>query len=141
MLSGDTKLARKFRSSSIIEGRIEQGSTRPAWLWPLAQIFTYCLRSNARYGFLITDEELVAIRICEGDPNDPPVARRQSSRIGNPPSIRQNGIVEYKSIPWSHNSDSDQPTINLTLWWLHMMVSVFFRYSTRCHDTMGLLPP
>ena len=30
---------------------------------PLSQIFTYCVRAKARYGYIITDKELVVLRI------------------------------------------------------------------------------
>lgn len=111
-------------------------------MWPLSQIFTYCLRSGVRYGYLITDKELVVVHIRSSDPDT--LQPRRGSRHGDLPlqaTIAEKGLLEWKAIPWTHDSGSDQLTVNLTLWWLHMMVSVsellvHFRCLS-CHE----LPP
>jgi hypothetical protein len=53
---GDTKLAKKWR----MDGTMMKGESE--WEWPLRQIQHYCTRLGTRYGFLITEEELVVFR-------------------------------------------------------------------------------
>ena len=129
---------------------------------PMRQIFTYCVKLNARYGYIITDQELVVIRVCpiiepsdSGETNDSQESRREagSSKRGQEmaksqaslpdldedhdfelPSpvfrkVEANGRLEYKAIPWSNAASldprrSNNLTINLALWWLHIMASV-----------------
>ena len=121
-----------------------------SWFQPLAQIFTYCVRNDARYGYIITDKELVAVRVGPTKENDPDLKRS----VGTPRSIEnikskpkrtrskkemveqvapyiralKKGCIEYKVIPWSHHAttqheESTVMTVNLALWWLHMMAA------------------
>ena len=130
ILPGETKLARCFTSGKIKTGNIEAASERPAWLWPLGQIFTYCQRAQARYGYLITNEELVVIRLRPTDPTftQPDLKLRHSDRHeGSKPSadvLAAYRRLEFKSIPWKHESKSDTLTVALTLFFLHMIVRV-----------------
>ena len=67
ILPGDTKLSSKWKSSKIQTGSVtEAGGNRNEWLWPLMQNFTYCLYCQVRYGYIITDQELVVIRLKAG---------------------------------------------------------------------------
>lgn len=103
-------------------------SKKPSWFYALSQIFTYCTKANVRYGYLITDQELVVIKIrpiCRPVPPSAPEYRR-SSRFNNPQPISDEGELKYKAIPWTHDrSDkkSDRLTINLALWALHLIAA------------------
>ncbi len=105
VLPGDTKLSTKFKSK---------------WGWddqrfrdPIIQVFTYCRRASVPYGYIITQEELVILRLFYGDKDHPnSMTEGTKSRM----------YVEYKSIPWAKDSD-DGLTINLTLWCLHMLAA------------------
>ena len=99
-------------------------SKKPPWSYALSQIFTYCLKANARYGYLITDQELVVIKIRPICPRRPPSApqHRRSNRLNNPQPPSDEGELKYKSIPWTHN-ESDKLTINFALWALHLMAA------------------
>lgn len=61
ILPGDSKLAKKWSSNKIIDGFVR--SEKSDWLKPLRQIYTYCVKANARYGYIITDEEVVVVRV------------------------------------------------------------------------------
>ena len=162
ILPGESKLGRKWSSNNIIDGLVHPDYQDDDWMKPLKQIYTYCVKANARYGYIITDEEVVVIRIRpilepgdSGETNDRKKSRRKpkSSKRGqetgvsqasfpdpdeghdfvlSPPIFRKveaNGRLEYKVIPWSNAASldprrSDNLTVNLALWWLHIMASV-----------------
>jgi hypothetical protein len=60
LLPGDSKLSNKWQSSWHSN---PDPSTRKAWSQPIRQILHYCKLSHCRYGFLITDAELVVLRV------------------------------------------------------------------------------
>ncbi|KAL8965245.1 MAG: hypothetical protein Q9197_006603 [Variospora fuerteventurae] len=106
ILPGETKISTKWTSAQVPPvmryGMLDKDKYRP-----IGQIYRYCLFANARYGYLITDEELVAVRIDLDNSNDQPAT-----------------VVRYKSIPWRNHSDAGVPdpelmTVNLGLWILH----------------------
>ena len=66
ILPGDTKLSYKWSSADIKPGPTKIHPKSADWLRPLTQVFSYCVRSNSRYGYLITDKELVVVRIRPG---------------------------------------------------------------------------
>ncbi|KAI4218490.1 MAG: hypothetical protein L6R36_008929 [Xanthoria steineri] len=87
----------------------------------------YCITANARYGYLITDQELLAIRISwlESAGKTLPKTTREEEVERR----QRKGNLEYKAIPWTN--DASEPsssthglTINLALWWLHTMAAI-----------------
>ena len=162
ILPGDSKLGKKWSSSRIKDGLVQSEYLHNDWLKPLRQIYTYCVRANARYGYIITNEEVVVIRVrpnlqCgeSGKTKDSQESYRGSESLNNEqetadsqasfsecdeghdfvlPSpvlrkVEDNGRLEYKAIPWSNAASrdprrSDNLTVNLALWWLHIMASV-----------------
>ena len=162
ILPGDSKLGKKWSSSKIKNGIVKWQYLRNDWLKPLRQIYTYCVRANARYGYIITDEEVVVIRVRpilqpgeSGMVNDSQESQQGSESLNNEqetaesqasfseydeghdfilPSpvfkkVEDNGRLEYKAIPWSNAASRDPRrsnnlTVNLALWWLHIMASV-----------------
>ena len=104
VLPGDTKLSTKFKS--------EWGRKDQRFQDPINQVFTYCRRANVPYGYIITQEELVVLRLFNGDKHDPNLLTGRESRT----------YVEWKAIPWANNAD-DELTVNLTLWCLHMLAA------------------
>jgi hypothetical protein len=71
-------------------------------MWPIRQVVTYCRAIKSRYGFIITPEELVVLRVYNKGPQDPNELR-----------------VQYESISWANSGD--YLTVNLGLWALAMM--------------------
>ena len=145
LLPGDTKLSSKWESTSKrVQSKLE-------FQKPWRQIFRYCLFANVRYGYLLTQKELVVVRISTktGETNlgaeAQPVRRsgrglksalqaahkmqKQQMQMTvdqddeDEPIFR--GFLEYKSIPWTipKGGQDDELSINLALWCLHMMAS------------------
>ena len=162
ILPGDSKLGKKWSSSKIKDGLVPSEYLPNDWLTPLRQIYTYCIKANARYGYIITDEEVVVVRVRpilqpgeSGETNDSQESHQGSESLNNEqetadsqasfsdsdeghdfmlPSpvfkkVEDNGRLEYKAIPWSNAASRDTRrsnnlTVNLALWWLHIMASV-----------------
>ncbi|KAL9005309.1 MAG: hypothetical protein Q9188_001900 [Gyalolechia gomerana] len=119
-LPGDSKLSSKWDSSKVQEGDTETFENSKNWMGPIKQIYTYCVRANARYGYLITDRELLAVRVRPTHT----YPSKQSAAV----RARTNGVLEFKIIPWDNDKwtaddASGGLTVNLALWWLHMMVN------------------
>ena len=141
ILPGDTKVGWKWSSRDIQVGEVESIYLARDWLEPIKQIFTYCTKLNVRYGYIITERELVVTRIRPFSQDDlrspvntqdsglsiPSPKKRamaftsESSKITASEETFQEGTLEYKAIPWSNNASDNSLTINLALWWLHMM--------------------
>lgn len=119
ILPGDSKLSSKWETSKIRVGKTST-SKGDRWMGPINQIYTYCIRANARYGYLITDRELFAVRVRPMHTGPP--HQNAANRA------KRDGILEFKRIPWDNNKwtldeASGELTVNLALWWLHMMVT------------------
>ena len=163
ILPGDTKVSKKWLSEDIVDGALDTDYTPDNWQRPLKQIYTYCVRANARYGYIITDKELVVVRIGPSSQEKSPTSTQESSQgfdvTQTIPEItedksswdcfehdeeydyalptpyfrklkRDGGVLEYKAIPWGKGNGGksrrahDPMTVNLALWWLHIMASV-----------------
>lgn len=126
---GDSKMCQKWKSAwihrSLADGYIDRNpapttSGKPLQkthdvevqrLRPLEQLATYCRYGETRYGFIITQEEVVAFRIRRLDP----------SLIASVVAFDKTCAgIEYKSIRW-HASGSGQLTANLAIWALGCM--------------------
>lgn len=123
ILPGETKLSSKWSSEDIVLGKVKGSFKKIDWLRPLTQLNTYCIESNARYGYIITDRELVAVRIRLGPSSIPNIPNESLNA-----RARKTGIMEVKAIPWLDSTaiaerDFDTITINLALWWLHIMAA------------------
>ncbi len=59
-MAGDTKLRPKFESSQV---KVMAVGSDAQIGYPIRQVVSYCTHSNFRYTFIITDRELVAIRV------------------------------------------------------------------------------
>ncbi|KNG85188.1 hypothetical protein ANOM_007146 [Aspergillus nomiae NRRL 13137] len=68
---GETKLSKKWSSNT---------PDRHEWFWPLFQITTYCAEVwGTRYGYIITQDEMVAVRISR-QPIESGIALTRSCR-------------------------------------------------------------
>jgi hypothetical protein len=70
-----------------------------------------------RYGYLITDKELVVFRIGPADDRIPHSSQKELRQ-----AVAENSIVEWQSIPWENHGDS-KLTVNLALWVLHILAA------------------
>lgn len=149
ILPGETKVSKKWSSGNINQGDLEESDRAKPWFPPLAQLFTYCVRNNARYGYIITDKELVVVRVRpaykvkanDGDsqqsnesfdykpPDNARTAKRSEEPVEDTPAgrTRLHGLLEYRVIHWKAERygkpGTELMTINLALWWLHMMAA------------------
>ncbi len=129
VLPGDSKLSTKWNTSMAREDA--------EFKKPLFQICHYCDLAGVRYGHLLTQKELVVVRLsCKkngqgGDATvSPPRSARkwkEQAKISLPKKERtkEHRILEYKSIPWEIGIEQEDNvlSINSTLWWLHMLAA------------------
>ncbi|KAL9083963.1 MAG: hypothetical protein Q9165_008306 [Trypethelium subeluteriae] len=125
VLPGDTKISKKFSSADIVVGEFEERKP-PNWYWPLAQVFTYCARLGVRYGYLVTENEAVVLRIglCEDFDLSPVEAVTEEH-------LQYNGKVEFVSVPWEIGRGPEEEevnqcsnmSVNTALWWIHMQAA------------------
>ena len=133
ILPGETKVSKKWSSSDIEKGEVTTTYHISDWLRPIAQIFTYCVQSGNRYGYIISDKELLAVRIrpalqdVEEASAFNPESRQSSKPIKNSPTTcaLRAGMMECKSIPWHFSKDENpnQLTVNQAIWYLHMLAA------------------
>lgn len=89
-----------FSARKLING----GNITEENLKPMRQLAHLCCISQTRYGYILTDEDLVACRFSASDPNT-------SASVWE---------AEIMPIPWSKNGPT-QLTTDLALWWLCML--------------------
>lgn len=134
VLPGDSKLSTKWKSSRDPDSL--------EFKKPFFQIFHYCELADVRYGYLLTQEELVVVRISRkprGQISDPTMPSQRPQRLGTSQlkkeqaklhlpekhRTKEHGVLEYKSIRWDDGSQREEASlsINLALWWLHMLAA------------------
>ncbi|RTE72673.1 hypothetical protein BHE90_012912 [Fusarium euwallaceae] len=62
LLPGDTKLSAKWQPDMLLS---QNESERHQWTLPLSQVSTYAAQSACRYGFVVTDQALVVLRLTK----------------------------------------------------------------------------
>ncbi|KAM7185168.1 hypothetical protein V8F33_012556 [Rhypophila sp. PSN 637] len=109
------------------EGRLRSAKAVGREVWPIVQIYHYCVVAEVRYGFVITSKEAVVVRIkpmIKGSPATDTATTTLRSEL------RSNGLMEYKVIPWAkhrpaswadNGRDYKDLTINLSLWVLSLL--------------------
>lgn len=120
ILPGDTKVSYKWKSTEIVPKKINANDVVQNWFWPLRQIFTYCMNFKTRYGYIISDEEVVAFRVRvshEGLEENKSGRRMLTSE--------DEGTIEYMPIYDSTQDPGDEKrlTMNLAIWWLHLLAA------------------
>ncbi|MCJ1395647.1 hypothetical protein MMC18_008852 [Xylographa bjoerkii] len=136
LLPGDTKLSKKWSSEKIQDGPLDiEYLTSRNWVLPLSQVYTYCIRAEVRYGYIISDKELVVLRVRPSPEflNDTQLSQdsgvvHKSETVPIKPAVDravEAGILEWKAIPWrcETGSGAEAITVNLALWWLHLMAA------------------
>lgn len=63
ILLGATEVSNKWHSQSIQTGCVEFTRVKGTWMEPISQVQTYCVNCGTRYGYIITDQELVVLRV------------------------------------------------------------------------------
>ncbi|KAL2675058.1 hypothetical protein Neosp_011238 [[Neocosmospora] mangrovei] len=108
------KPATKWRSEKFFrsgflnnKGKMRKGMIMQNYCMPIGQAFTYCLAHACRYGCILTCGEAFIFRALTK-------------------SLRDDGLLEYVSIPWTnhHQDDADSYkdlTVNLAMWFVHVL--------------------
>ena len=112
ILPGETKPSSKWNYKKLPPSRDDPVPTEPQFIKPIQQLYTYCVRSASRYGYLITDRELLVVRV---------------GLVETLEASKKRGYLEYKLIPWRNDSgatpnDANDLTVNLALFFLYMLV-------------------
>ncbi|MCJ1367796.1 hypothetical protein MMC16_006930 [Acarospora aff. strigata] len=134
VLPGESKLSTKWKTS------LDPDSLQ--YKKPFFQLFKYCELANVRYGYLLTQEELVVVRVSRkprdqvshSTPSPKPSQtsrtaewKEEQAKLSLPETGRtkQDRMLEFKSIPWVNESEGKEGflSINLALWALHMMAA------------------
>ncbi|KAL8661170.1 MAG: hypothetical protein Q9202_005827 [Teloschistes flavicans] len=131
ILPGETKLSSKWDRDKLPSGYDEHYSIAYRFYGPIQQIYTYCMRSNSRYGYLITDKELLVIRVCFVAPEASSQASfddSQNSNNSRPHRKSRPGGLQFRLIPWdnireSTTKDGEGLTVNFGLWCLYMLAA------------------
>ncbi|RSL71603.1 hypothetical protein CEP54_001202 [Fusarium duplospermum] len=146
ILPGDTKLGKKWWPTMGREG----GARWIEWQKVITQIVTYMADNNSRYGFILSDECLVALRLTRKRSPDTlftgrtPRVTTGHVRYTSDASMEDGSMyedtnplhwhyedLEYVTVPWGAHG-SNRLTTKLTLWFLAMMATngdIFLDYS------------
>ncbi|KAL9063341.1 MAG: hypothetical protein Q9157_008290 [Trypethelium eluteriae] len=121
ILPGETKSSRVFNSRTLMDNIQEEGGVEEPetdYLWPVRQLLAYCVDGHMRYGYIITNEELMVVRVGTRKPRDVNASQKELRKI-----IARNPFVEWQFIPWKHDNKNDVLTVNLALWVLHLLAA------------------
>ncbi|CEJ91219.1 hypothetical protein VHEMI06946 [[Torrubiella] hemipterigena] len=83
---GENKLSTAWNSDKSTLRKTGQTD----WIWPFRQVLTYCVATNTRYGYILTTDELVVLRVYNN----------KDGHTGRPYT------VQYKSVPIDSSGDS-----------------------------------
>jgi len=114
LLSEDFKLSKKWSSVKIVHSSLEtRYQDSIIWVKPLFQIFTYCVKAKAQYEYIITDKELVALRVRYCNENDQVTETFDDSQLfdsqGTASDV-QHSRTQAASITESQTKDSEIDT-------------------------------
>ena len=128
ILPGDTKLSRNWQSKEIKniikhDGKLKELNDVKggvALVAPLEQLLHYCIESYMRYGYIITDKELVVFRV---GPEDPHRVLLHPSFENMKQEMTDSAIMAWQSIPSKNHGKDNQMTITIALWVLHLLAA------------------
>ncbi|KAI9690940.1 MAG: hypothetical protein M1822_008560 [Bathelium mastoideum] len=130
MLPGDSKVSEVFRSKDLdqyLESDGEwTGSVTGSSVWPVRQLLAYCIRSYMRYGYIMTDEELWAMRVSSDfksaeRPDEGELSGYSLAELGQ--TIFEGPCIECTTIPWEQDGRSNVLTVNLASMVLHILAA------------------
>jgi hypothetical protein len=131
---GETKLSTVFEMERTINSTDKRFDT------PIEQCLHYCIINKTRHGFMITDKELVVLRIRQEEPQEGIASQRprrnvqpahysfgssslastQAMSLSTNPESEGEKFVEYRIIDWSATTDL---TVCLALFLLALIAS------------------
>lgn len=88
------------------------------WRWSVGRIFTYGMNYKTRYGYITSDEEVVACRVLLPRERLNEEKFRRRIRLS-----KDRGTIEYVPIYDSTQIPTREKrlTMNLAIWWLHLL--------------------
>lgn len=92
------------RPGHSFQGRHLVNGANQETVWPLRQLANLCFHSQTRFGYILTEEDLVACCFSTEDPK----------------SYDSAWSVEVMPVPWT-KAGQGQLTTDLALWWLCML--------------------
>jgi hypothetical protein len=114
ILPGDTKVGRKWNTTMVVnELRKAVPNAMSEARWPFRQLLNYLNATRVRYGYIITDREVVVVRLSKSSAVGELMAHGRSTMVGEV-------TMEFRSVPYETNGN-DKLTINMALWWLHLL--------------------
>ncbi|KAM0440766.1 hypothetical protein ACHAPT_000067 [Fusarium lateritium] len=114
-----------FRSGFLNKkGEIKKGMMIKNYCMPINQAFTYCVTYSCRYGCILTCGEAFIFRVRPRAA--PPKKDGSDSQKALARSLRDDGLLEYVSIPWTNHHQGDFNnykglTVNLAMWFVHIL--------------------
>jgi hypothetical protein len=124
ILPGDTKVSKSWTSDELFKkiklqgrGKRQLKDTSPL-MWPIRQILHYCIKAHTRYGYIITDHELVVMRVGLAEADNPNASFGELRD-----AVTDNALVQLAAIPWGNHTNDREMTINLALWIIHLLAA------------------
>lgn len=118
ILPGDAKLSAKFGSKFLrtIPPNVGVKNQTESYIWPLRQLLRYSVNSGMRYGYIITDKELIILRIGTFEERLEGASFKEMRQ-----TVEDRSLIEWRAIPWDNSGNT--LTINLALWTLHILAA------------------
>ncbi|EEU48709.1 uncharacterized protein NECHADRAFT_98887 [Fusarium vanettenii 77-13-4] len=110
-----------FRSGFLNnKGKVRKGMIMQNYCMPIRQAFTYCVTHACRYGCILTCGEAFIFRLTKLE------KKAAESQEALTKSLRDDGLLEYVSIPWANHYQGDidsykDLTVNLAMWFVHVL--------------------
>lgn len=120
LVTGDTKLSEKWDPTWLEKG--EETNRRKAWNEPVKQVAGYMWSAKLRYGFIVTDKDLVVLRMTrlkeweKAPAKDPTYVDKGEKRD---PFY----ALEHKAISWTVEGEK-KLTAKLALWALAKLAKI-----------------
>ena len=101
---------------------------------PLRQLAYYCVRACSRYGYIITERELVVVQVGSTLSLD----LEEEETLECKAHVRDNLLAQYHSIPWENAGPDVDMTINLALLFLHLLAANNGRLRTHKYGRLSV---
>jgi hypothetical protein len=124
ILPGDTKVSKSWTSDELFEEmKLRKAAGLPLkdtspQMWPIRQVLHYCIKAHMRYGYIITDHELVVMRVGLAEEDNPNASFGELRD-----AVNDNALVQIAAIPWENHKNDREMTINLALWIIHLLAA------------------
>ncbi|EPE09536.1 hypothetical protein F503_07312 [Ophiostoma piceae UAMH 11346] len=114
LVLGFGRASSRWRPGSIVS---DPSKSKGNLLWPLRQLANLCMLAKCRYGYIQTNESLVAVCFA-----DNPVDKQPAATI-KPVAGGKKVYAQFMPVPWNteHGTSGATLTTEMALWWLCML--------------------